>query len=512
MAPPAEQKREEGNAKTAGRGGLAVLFAKAYFIVTGLAQQALLPKVLGHAGYGALSRVLAASNIVNNVVIASATQGVSRATAQATGAEALVRQRLLRWHLGAAAVVALAYAALVPGIVWFQHAPHIKLPLLTMAVVLLVYGVYAPMVGYLNGTRQFQKQAALDVLAATLRTLLLLFGGYLFVRQGQNGVLGAVVGASLASLVVVGIAAVVTRPQAGSARGSAPLPSLKAYAAGLLPVVLAQACTNAVMQADHLLLGRFLSEGASANTADEWLAAYRGCQLFAFLPYQMLFSVTQILFPMLAKVKAEGTPAELAQLVSRGTRLGAIVVGLLVSVVCALPGSLLAFAYDRTIAIRGQGPLHILALAQATFAILGLASTVLVSIGQERKALRVTLIALGTVAAACIALVPGRPFGAPQLMASATAALLGLGLAMLYAGYIVYRTTGAFVPRKTALRVCLAVALAFGVGFLTPITGRPLTIILATLVAVAYLIVLVLTGELGRAELTLLRTIAGKKP
>jgi hypothetical protein len=83
---------------------------------------------------------------------------------------------------------------------------------------------------------------------------------------------------------------------------------------------------------------------------------------------------------------------------------------------------------------------------------------------------------------------------------------------MLYAGYIVYRTTGAFVPRKTALRVCLAVALAFGVGFLTPITGRPLTIILATLVAVAYLIVLVLTGELGRAELTLLRTIAGKKP
>jgi len=512
VAPLPPEKSDEGTAKSAGRGGLAVLFAKAYFIVTGLAQQALLPKVLGHAGYGALSRVLAASNIVNNVVIASATQGVSRATAQAAGAEDEVRRRLLRFHLVAAALVAAAYAALVPGIVWFQHAPHIKLPLLTMAVVLLVYGVYAPMVGYLNGTRQFQKQASLDVLAATLRTALLLGGGYLFVREGANGVLGAVVGASLASLVVVGIAAVVTRAPKGTNSAEAPLLSLKSYAVGLLPVVLAQACTNAVMQADHLLLGRFLSEGASANTADEWLAAYRGCQLFAFLPYQMLFSVTQILFPMLAKVKAEGTAQELAQLVSRGARLGAIVVGLLVSVVCALPGSLLAFAYDHTIAVRGQAPLHVLSLAQAAFAILGLGSTILVSVGHERKALRVTLVALLAVAAACVALVPGRPFGAPQLMASATAALIGLGLAMLYAGYTVRRATGAFVPGKTALRVSLAVALAFALGFIVPITSRPLTIALSVLVAAGYLLVLIVTGELGRAELTLLRTIAGKKP
>ena len=80
-------------ARKAGRGGLAVLGAKVFFIATGLLQQALLPRAIGLADYGALSRVLAVSNVFNNVIVASSTQGVSRtvAAAGASEREALAR-------------------------------------------------------------------------------------------------------------------------------------------------------------------------------------------------------------------------------------------------------------------------------------------------------------------------------------------------------------------------------------------------------------------------------------
>src|SRR4051812_28309671 len=91
-------ERTADQARTAGRGGLAVLFAKVFFILTGLLQQALLPRAIGLADYGALSRVLAVSNVFNNVVVSSSTQGVSRTVAAAGVAEREAFRATLRVH------------------------------------------------------------------------------------------------------------------------------------------------------------------------------------------------------------------------------------------------------------------------------------------------------------------------------------------------------------------------------------------------------------------------------
>ena len=198
-------------ARAAGRGGLAVLVAKVFFILTGLVQQALLPRAIGLADYGALSRVLAVSNVFNNVVVSSSTQGVSRTVAAAGNAEREALRAALRVHLLIAVSAGALLAAAAPVVAYFQHAPDILAPLLVMTGVLFIYGVYAPLVGYLNGRGLFTRQASLDVAAATLRTTALLGIGWLFARRAGSiasalgtspGVLGATVGAVLASLGV----------------------------------------------------------------------------------------------------------------------------------------------------------------------------------------------------------------------------------------------------------------------------------------------------------------------
>jgi len=523
--------------KQAGRGGLAVLVAKVFFILTGLVQQALLPLAIGRADYGALARVFAVSNVFNNVIVASSTQGVSRTVAGAGVHEREALRATLRAHVGIAAVATGLLLLAAPLVAHFQSAPEVLAPLAAMAGVLAVYGVYAPLVGYINGRRMFTKQAGLDMVAATLRTAGMLGLGWFFARNAQGiaaaagtlpGMLGATAGAVLASVGIFLLALRVTGTGKGfdPAARPASVPRFGSYVALIVPVMLAQLFVNGLMQADIFMLGRYLSLSAAqspspltpggitadaSQAANEWVAVYRACQLFAFLPYQLLFSVTQVLFPMLARAKKEDGDARVAELVSRGSRIGAIVCGLMVTVIVAMPESLIRLAYDAEISAAGGPALRILVLGQAAFAMLGLAMTILVSLGRERAAMTLTAIALTLLVAGCMVIVPNAPFGRAQVMAAATAAACALGVSLLFGVFSARRVAGAFIPLATALRVGACIAAAAALGLYLPRFGKIVTLLVAPAIALAYVVALVVMRELGKNDLTMVLTILRPK-
>ena len=506
-------KESDERARTAGRGGVAVLAAKAFFIVIGLVQQTVLPSLIGLAGYGALSRVLAVASVVNNVVVSSSIQGVSRtvARARAKGDELLEQQALratLRVHVPLAFGIALAFALAAPLVGRFEQAPHVVMPLVMASGVVALYGLYAPLVGMLNGRSLFTKQASLDMTFAVLRTAGLLGLGWLFVRRGMSGALGSITGFVLAAACIVPLAA--RRAGTGKPGGEwqPEVPSPREYLAQLVPLALAQLGTNVLMQIDITVLGRFLSKGAllaaagdPTKAADEWVGVYRACQLFAFLPYQLLFSVTQVLFPMLARAKSEGDTAAVARFVARGARIAMIAGGLMVSVIVAVPEGLLAFAYGPAVAARGYDTLRLLAVGQGMFALLGIATTVLASLGRERLAAGITMVACAAVSVACFVAMPTDAFGRVQLLSTAAATTTALGLALVAGIVAVLRVARAFVPWKTAVRVAGAVALAFAFGPSIPHVGRFAVVLVAAALGVAYVVLLIVTGELGRTDL-----------
>jgi stage V sporulation protein B len=531
-----EQAREgTDQGRQAGRGGLAVLAAKVYFILTGLVQQSLLPRAIGRADYGALSLVLAVSNVFNNVLISSSTQGVSRTVAAAGTAEREALRRTLRVHVAISVVATLLLLGAAPVASHFQRSSTVFAPLVVMAGVLAIYGVYAPLIGYLNGRRLFSRQATLDGVAATLRTAGLLGVGWLFARKATGlaaalttspGVLGATVGAVLAAAGVFALALRWTGTgRAITGADPAGVPRARTYIGLIVPVMVAQLFVNALMQADIFMLGHYLSVAAERATpltpghelaqpaiaAHEWVAVYRACQLFAFLPYQLLFSVTQVLFPMLAHAKAHEGDARVAELVKRGARIGAVVCGMLVVVVVAIPESLIRIAYDKDIAAAGASVLRVLALGQAAFAMMGLATTILVSLGRERLAMTITAVAVLLLVVMCAVLVPRAEFGHGQLIASATAACCALGGALVVAAGSARRVAGAFMPLGTALRVGACVAGAAVAGTYLPTFSKLLTLVVAAGIAAAYLAALVVTRELGREDLALVLSIVMRR-
>jgi len=507
-----------GAVRAAGRGGVAVLGAKAFFIVIGLAQQTLLPRVLGLAGYGALSRVMAVASIVNNVIVSTSIQGVSRAVAGARGHERDALGRAMRVHAPVAVGVAALFAAAAPALAAFQGAPHIRAPMAVTAVVTLAYGLYAPLVGALNGRARFGRQAALDVTSATLRTAGLVGLGALFVARGADGPLGAALGAALAALAILAIATQAARlPDAAgvdAARVAAPTASggPLGYARKLASLAAAQLFTNALMQMDLWLLGRYLSQAApNAVAADEWVAVYRACQLFAFLPFQLVMSVSQVLFPMVARAHAEGDRESVALWVSRGMRIAVLAAGLLVGVVVALPGPVLGLAFGPAIADRGAATLRVLALGQGAFTLFGVLGAVLASLGRERAAAVISFAAIALVTAGCAAAVPSAGFGEPQLRACAAVTTGALGLAFVAAAVLVRREAGALVPGPTALRAALAFGAVVVLGGWMPASGKLGAVAAAVACGLAYGAALLVTGELGRDDVATLRNILARR-
>ena len=410
-------------------------------------QQPLLRRVVGMNDFGGLAQALSVANVVNNVVITSGTQGVSRVVAGARGREPGGSSAPpSRSHVPLAAIVARSrIIAAAPLYASFERASDVMAPLFILAGVAFLYGLYAPLIGYLNGTNRFARQALLDVTFATLRTVGLIGFGYEFVRHGLSGVLGTTAGWVWAAALIVPLAAYCATGRsangaclASEARGPPQVPSPAAYLKLLGPIAGTQLCTNLLMQADIILLGRFLGVSAASSglsgdaqrdAVKQWLGVYKECQTFAFLPYQLLFSVTLILFPMLARAHAEGDRAAMRAYVARGTRLAAIFGGLLVGVIVAMPESMLSFAYGPGDAARGADVLRTMVLSQGAFAMLGIATTVLTSVGGERLAAgpSSTSSAVASVGRgiSCAIVVPAGDFGQAQLARSALAATGG---------------------------------------------------------------------------------------
>jgi stage V sporulation protein B len=509
------EPRSPDEARGAGRGGIAVAGAKIWFILVGVVQQTVLPRIIGMDGYGAFSIVQGISNIPNNVVTTSSIQSVSRAVAQATGHEQEAQRRALLIHAALAPCFAALFFALAPVAASFEHAPHILRPLRIFSGILFVYALYTPLVGALNGNRRFLAQAGLDFTFASLRTIGLLGGAYALGRY-LDGATGAAIGLVVAAAAILPFAWAI----AGTGRPGPGGPSPGRHLWALLPIALGQFFLNLLMQADLQLLRRFAHESGQAAGAtgeflrartDSLIAAYRAAQLFAFLPYQLLLSITFILFPMLARARSQHESHKVAEYVRAGIRLALVLGGLMVSVTSGLAPILLRFAYVKQAADDGATALRVLAIGQGAFAIFGIETTVLVSLSRERSSAVLTGAASLLVGILCWSLVPSASFDRSLLLRTASATSLALFIAAIAGALLVRRVSGGFADPKSVLRTALATAAAIALGTLMPWWGHALVPVQAAVVALAYVVVAAVLGELTRDDLAMVRGVLGKR-
>jgi O-antigen/teichoic acid export membrane protein len=480
--------------RRAGRGFMAIMAAKLYFLFAGYAIVVALSWVLGRGMYGVYVLVVGAISVFNNVIVTGTIQAVSRFTARDDAQAGAVKLAALKLQILVGGGVAAAFALAAPLIARFERDPSLTPYLRLAAVIVLCYAFYAVFVGSANGLRRFHVQAGLDAFYATIRCALIVG-----LAAAGFGAGGAVAGFVAASMIIVAVSAVVLGVR--DLRGGV---SPWEIARFVFPVMAYLILVNLAMFADLFLLKRIAGEalGLGAEAASEVAGSYGPVQQIARVTYQALLAVTFVVFPLVSKSTFEADQ-EATRGYVRTTMRYSLIMGVAIAVVLvALPGPVLAVLFPPEFQSETLA-LAVLGLGYVAYSMFIVGTTILNAAGRKWLALGAAAAMMIAVVGLCWLLLGRATTSAGIQLAAAAGAAIGMGLGWLLVSIALRRVFGSAIPLATLLRVALACAGAAAVGhFLLPQGSRVMTLAECAVVEVVYLGLLVATRELGRADLS----------
>jgi stage V sporulation protein B len=492
---------------SAGRGLAFITLAKLYFILMGFVVQLGLPRLLTKGEFGRYTLAMSMVSVINNVLIAATVQSVSKRVSEAEGqAGARLRQGLFL-QLGVGVVLCGALMVSAPLLASLGYSAELAPLLRVVALVPLFYAVYAAMIGSLNGRRLFQRQALLDATFSTLRTI-----GILGAAALGFGALGSVSGFTAAAFLILVAALVVV----GVGEAGPGLP-VRRWFEFLLPVVLFQVGLNGMLQLDVWALQNTAAQlgmasmgaDAAAKHANDLVGLYRAGQNFAFVPYQVILSVTFVVFPLVSKATAAGELEE-----ARGHIAGALRFSILVLFGLAAPlgggaQALLRLAYPSY--LDGATALGVLWVGLIALALFVIIATILSGAGKPWVTVWIGALGLAITLVANRLFVQAVGLGPNTLRAAAAATTLGTWCSLVLLTVALKSLLGAGLPWLTLGRAAVAGSVGFAVARVMPQHSGLLAPVVLVVGALAYAAVLVVTGELGKADLERVLAIVKKR-
>jgi stage V sporulation protein B len=503
-----EPSADVKSARSAGRGVLSITGAKVYFIITGYAVQLLLPRFLGSPeAFGLFSSAMNVVSILNNVLIAATVQSVSKHVSEDLAhADGSLRQGLYLQTL-VGSVLGLGLFALAPWLARSVLLDALLEPMIRIsAIVVFSYAVYAALVGSLNGRQRFAQQAKLDVTYTTLRSL-----GMLGAAALGFGALGALAGFAGAALTILVIALLMV----GTGTAGQPI-AWRRWLLFLAPLWLYQLCLQGALQVDlSVLKGSAAALGqevgmtpaAAAEAASRMAGFYRAAQTFAFVPYQLILSVTFVVFPMMSQAVAAGDLDASRRYIHGGMRFSLLVLLAIAAPISGAAGGIMRIAYPNAY-LAGSDALAVLALGMVCFSLFTIGSTVLSGAGRPGLPALIAAITVGLVVACDMALIRMTGVNDRTLVAIASGTSAGMAFALLAIAVAVQMRFGAFIAPSSLVRALIAAAAGWSVAHALPSHSPLFALIALAAGGIAYVAALIATRELGAADLALLRKIA----
>ena len=523
----AQQPAATSGRTGAGRGVLYIAFAKFYFMLAGLVIQLRLPAILSRAAFGSYSLVANIASLVNNVLVTGTIQAVSRFAAQEPGKARRVQHAGLRMHIRLGLVIAIAFIAAAPLVAWLLHDMTKTAPLMLAGLIVGGYSFYAVFIGTANGLHQFHKQAGLDMTFATLRV-----AGLLGMAIAGFGVIG-VIGGWVAAVGVILCAAIVWVGLPGRIAPEDRLP-VRPMIEFFVGVALYLVLFNALMFIDSILIKRLTTEHYAARagaldtalaTALPWAAHttgyradpsvladvqngyYAAVQNLARLPYQAIIAATFVVFPLVSRSTFTEDRDTTRRYIEITTRYSLIFAMALAVVMAANPVDVLGLVYAPDYAQLGGPALTALALGNVAFSIFAIAGTILNGAGRTLPAVVTAALTLGVAAVGNYIAIPIAAEHGSVLWVAALVTSGAMLIGAIASGWVLHRQLGAFLPLASVVRVAIATAVALAVGRALPLHGKLMTLVEAVVVGATFLVVLVITRELGRGDLEAIKAV-----
>jgi stage V sporulation protein B len=485
-APPADI------ARVAGRGTIYITAAKLWFMASGYGIHFTLPRLISPEQVGLYQIVISVVSIINAVVVTGTSQTVSKYISHDVSKADAVKAKALRLQLGVGGALALAFFLLAPVTANYLNDARLTPYLRLASLITFSYAFYAVYTGYFNGQKKFLTQAALDVIYSTLKLafiVLLVWLGF--------GVMGGVGGFALAAGSVLLISALAAR--GGGRTGEVRAKDLLRFQAYLLLFTLV---LNLLQKVD-LILVKALSS-ADAIVASENVAYYGAAINIANIIYQVIISVTFIIFPLVSQATFANDRERTRVYIVNTMRYTLMIMALLATLFSANASSVLRVIYPDEYQ-AGSHALAVVAFGMLFFGLIYVMTTIISASGHPTISLALGLVTLTASAALNALLIP--KYGLTGGAIGTTAAMI---IGAVIGGSYLLKTFSALLPLGSFVRItgCSALIYAASIAF-TP-TSKPLIIAKLALLGVVYLLALVVSRELGRDDLAMVQKVFKK--
>jgi stage V sporulation protein B len=373
------------------------------------------------------------------------------------------------------------------------------------SIVVFAYALYAAVVGSLNGRHWFSKQARLDLTFSTLRTVGILAGAALGL-----GAIGAVAGFATASATILSISLI----WIGFGQRGERIP-MRRWVGFMAPIWTYQICLNGILMIDLQVLKRTATEIAFASTAtsqvavdiaNQYVGYYRAAQTFAFVPYQLIISLTFIVFPMISKATSIGNREAARATIQHAMRLSLLLLLLVAAPTSGAAHGVMQLAYPAEY-LAGAPALSILVFGVAAFALFAVAATAISGAGKPSVAAMIAGVSLLAVVVANRILVMRAGLGEQTLEAAATGTAIGMVIALILSSWVLHRLFGVFIPVATWVRAALAAGVGYATASATPHDSAVMALVALAAGFTSSVAVLIVTRELTVDDWRALRRV-----
>jgi stage V sporulation protein B len=250
---------------------------------------------------------------------------------------------------------------------------------------------------------------------------------------------------------------------------------------------------------------------APSMLADVQVGYYAAVQNLARLSYQAIIAATFVVFPLVSRSTFTDDKDTTRRYIEVTVRYSLIFASAIAVAMAANPANVLGIVYAPEYATTGGPALALLAVGNIAFSVFAIAGTILNGAGHTRHATITAAVTLAIAAAGNLIAIPLAMDSGHVLEVAAGVTGASMLIGATTTGLMLRRQLGAFLPIVSLGRIVVAAAVAIGVGRVLPFHGRLMAIVGAAMVAGVFLIVLVVTRELGARDLEAIKAVRRKR-
>lgn len=474
--------------------------SKVFFLITGYCIIFALTRILGPEGFGIYSTISAFIVILNTVLLFGTIQSVSKFVSEDETKADLIKFKALQLQVFIGIIITSIYYFLAPFISTFLKDSTL-IPLLQLSsIIVLCYCFYGVYIGYINGKKQFSKQAFIEITFTVLKALLtisLAYVGYKYSHQILTqyhysfniAVYGSLLGFCLAIILILIISIISIKSKPYAKEGF----SIKKLITFQVGIVIFTLIITLLLQTDLILVKKF--------TNDFSTGIYAAALQISRVPYQIITGLIFIIFPLISEATFKKDTEKVKSYIHKTLHYTFIIVNLLVILFASTSKGTILLLYTEKY-IQSASILSIYMFNILFFCLMLIMTTIISGSGKPYLSCS---IAFTTLLLSIVLNYYSIPIYGINGAAIATTIAMFAGM-LLATGVIILKFK-CFLSPISLLKICLISCIIYFISLMIPTSTSLFVIIKFIVLSMAYFRLLFLLKEITSEDIKRIKMI-----